>query len=108
MKVVVLRTGPTSAAVGLRSAAEMARQGERVALCMIQDGVLCALKGDNAPSSDLLAQAADAGAELRYLAADLVTRGFREEDVRSEAEPLGYGELVELMLGEGNQVLGAF
>jgi sulfur relay protein TusB/DsrH len=107
-KLVVLRSGPGTAAVGLRSAAEMARQGERVSLCLIQDGVLCALKGNQGPSETWLAEAVEAGVELRYLEEDLAARGFGRGDVRAEATPLGYGELAELMLADGQRVLGAF
>ncbi len=107
-KLVVLRSGPVAATVGLRSAAEMARQGEEVSLCLIQDGVLCALKGNESSSGALVAQAVEAGVELRYLEADLSARGFGGDDVRVGAVPLGYGELVELMLADGQKVLGAF
>ncbi len=107
-KLVVLRSGPGAAAVGLRSAAEMARQGEKVSLCLIQDGVLCALKGNESPSGDLVTQVVEAGVELRYLEDDLVARGFGGADLRVEARPLGYGELVDLMLADGQQLLGAF
>ncbi len=107
-KLVVLRSGPGAAAVGLSSAAEMARLGERVSLCLLQDGVLCALRGNQGPSGELLAQATEAGVELRYLEDDLAARGFGGADVRAEARPLGYGELVELMLADDQQLLGAF
>ena len=107
-KLVVLRSGPTGAAAGLRSAAEMARQGERVTLCLIQDGVLCSLKGNESPSGALLDQAVEAGVELRYLEDDLAARGFGVDDLLVGASPLGYGELAELMLADGQQVLGAF
>ena len=107
-KLVVLRSGPGAAAVGLKSAAEMARQGEMVSLCLIQDGVLCALKGNQSPSGALLVEAVEAGVELSYLEEDLVVRGFGGGDVRAEATPLGYGKLAELMLADGQQVLGAF
>ena len=107
-KLVVVRSGPGGAAVGLRTAAELARQGDRVTLCLIQDGVLCALKGNQSPSGDLLAQALGAGAQLRCLEEDLAARGFSGDDLLPGARPLGYGELAELMLGDGQHVLGAF
>ncbi len=107
-KLVVLRSGPVAAKVGLTSAMEMARQGEKVCLCLIQDGVLCALKGNQGPSGELLAQAVEAGVELRYLEDDLAARGLGMGDVRGEATPLGYGELAGLMLADGQRVLGAF
>lgn len=107
-RLVVLRSGPAAAAVGLRSAVEMARQGEKVSLCLIQDGVLCALTGNQTPSAELLAQAIEVGVELCYLAEDLAARGFGEGDVRAEAAPLGYGGLAELMLADDRHVLGAF
>ncbi len=107
-KLVVVRSGPVGATVGLRSAAEMARQGDKVSVCLIQDGVLCALKANKSPSGSMLAQAVEAGVELRYLGEDLTARGFGETDVRGEARSLGYAELVELMLVDGQGVLGAF
>ncbi len=107
-KLLVLRSGPGGAAVGLRTAAEMAVQGERVSLCLIQDGVLCALKGNQAGAAGLLAQALEAGVGLRYLEDDLAARGFGSDDLLVGASPLGYGELVELMLADDRQVLGAF
>ena len=107
-KLLVLRSAPDASLVGLRSAGEMARQGERVSLCLIQDGVLCALKGNQTPAAGLLGAALEAGVELHYLEEDLAARGFGGGDVRAEARALGYGELVELMLAEGRQVLGAF
>ena len=107
-KLIVVRSGPGGAAAGLRTAAEMATQGERVILCLIQDGVLCALKGNQGPSETWLAEAVEAGVELRYLEEDLAARGFGRGDVRAEATPLGYGELAELMLADGQRVLGAF
>lgn len=107
-KLVVLRSGPAAATVGLRSAVEMARQGEKVSICLIQDGVLCALEGNSTSATPLLAKAMDAGVELRYLEDDLAARGFGADDVRLGATPLGYDELVELMLADGQLVLGAF
>ncbi len=107
-KLVVLLSGPGAAVAGLRSAAEMARQGEKVSLCLIQDGVLCALKGIDGPAAIRMSEALELGAELRYLDEDLTARGFDEGDVRAEARPLGYSALVELMLADGQRVLGAF
>lgn len=107
-KLVVLRSGPGAAAPALRSAAEMARQGEQVSLCLIQDGVLCALEANQTPSGALLIQVVEAGVELRYLEEDLAARGFGREEVHPGARPTSYGELAELMLANGSQVLGAF
>ena len=107
-KLVVLRSGPGGAAVGLRTAAEMAAQGERVTLCLIQDGVLCALKGSQTGAAALLTQALEAGVGLRYLEDDLAARGFGADDLLVGASPLGYGEFAELMLGTERQVMGAF
>lgn len=107
-KTVVVRSGPAAAALGLQAAAEMARQGERVALCLLQDGVLCALRAHHGASGALLARALEAGVELRYLEEDLAARGFEREHLRAEARPIGYGDLVELMLEDGRQLLGAF
>ncbi|MCL4532457.1 MAG: DsrE family protein [Actinobacteria bacterium] len=107
-KLVVVRSGPGGAAVGLSTAAEMARQGERVTLCLIQDGVLCALKGNQTAAAILLAEAVEAGVGLRYLGDDLAARGFAADDLLVGASPLGYGELAELMLAGDRHVLGAF
>ena len=107
-KLVVLRSGPGAAAVGLRTAAEMARQGERVTLCLIQDGVLCALKGNQSAAAAFLARALEAGVGLRYLEDDLAARGFGSDDLLVGASTLGYGELAELMLADDRQVMGAF
>ena len=107
-KLVVVRSGPGGAAVGLRTAAEMAAQGERVTLCLIQDGVLCALKGNQSAAAALLAEALEAGVGLRYLEDDLAARGFGADDLLVGASPLGYGELAELMLADDRQVMGAF
>ena len=107
-KLVVLRSGPAAATMGLRSAAEMARQGDKVSLCLIQDGVLCALKGNQTAAAGLLAEALEAGVGLRYLDDDLAARGFGSDDLIAGASPVGYGELAELMLAGDRQVLGAF
>jgi sulfur relay protein TusB/DsrH len=106
--LLVLRSGPWSAAVGLRTAGEMARQGEVVSLCLIQDGVLCALKRGQSGSRDLLDQALGYGVQLHYLVEDLAARGFGRDDLLPGASPLGYGGLVELMTEDGRQLLGAF
>lgn len=107
-KLIVVRSGPGGAAAGLRTAAEMATQGERVILCLIQDGVLCALKGGHTTAAGLLAQAVEAGVGLRYLEDDLAARGFGPDELLAGASPLGYGELAELMLADDRQLLGAF
>lgn len=107
-KVVVVRSGLAAVGMGLRMAAEMARQGDRVSLCLLQDGVLCARGGQQTPAAHALAEALDAGVEYCYLAEDLVARGFSQEDLVPGGRAIDYAELAKLLLADGTTAIGAF
>jgi sulfur relay protein TusB/DsrH len=108
-KLVVIASGPSHGAVGaLELATAMKGRGQEVDVCLVEDAVLCARHGDDTPVGVAVAGMLRAGVALHYLEDDFLARGFGREDVRAEAEPLGYGALVELMLEAERAVLGAF
>lgn len=86
---------------GLSLAAEWLKQGRSVKICLIQDGVYASL-----------AQAKMTGdvesAQWFTLADDLQLRGFQDEDLRHGVQILDYAHLVQMMMNEDYQILGAF
>ncbi len=108
-KLVVIASGPDHGAVGaLQLVTALKGQGQEVDVCLVEDAVLCARRADETPAGAALAGAVQVGVGLHYLADDLLARGFGLEDARAEVRPLGYGDLVELMLEDERSVLGAF
>ncbi len=107
-KLILIASGPSQGAVGaLELAIAMRGQGQEVDVCLVEDAVLCARRGDETPAGASVAGVLRAGAALHYLEDDLLARGFGREDVRAEAQPLDYRNLVEQMLEDERVVLGA-
>jgi len=108
--VVVVRSGPgepeSASALGL--ARTMLEQGHEIAIVLIQDAVLCALANSRLDSAGMLRALVKGGASCPYLAGDLAMRGFVQGDVLARCQPLNEGELVDLLLGHGVLVAGAF
>lgn len=108
-KLVLITSGPgRGLTCALELAAKMKAQGQEVDVCLLEDAVLCARRGDETHAGRAVGEALRAGIGLLYLEEDLVARGFGREDVRVEGRPLGYGDLVELMLEDERVTLGAF
>lgn len=93
--------GSPNAERGLALAAEWMKQGRSVKICLIQDGVYASL-ARNKMSGDL------EPAQWFTLADDLRLRGFKAEDLRRGVQILDYAQLVQMMMSEDQQVLGAF
>jgi sulfur transfer complex TusBCD TusB component (DsrH family) len=109
-RVVVLRSGPgTSEAEGaLRLAEALLEQADVLALALIEDAVLIALKDGELPAQGQLRGLLDAGAPCVYLAEDLALRGFDADQSLPGCAPTGYDGLVDLMLADDARVAGAF
>ena len=108
-KLILVTSGQAGgAATALDLATEMRRQGQEADVCLLQDGVLCALQDNETPAGTALGRALEAEVGVYYLEDDLMARGFGRDDVRAEARPVGYGDLVELMLADERVPLGAF
>lgn len=107
-KLVVVTSGPANGATeALQMATAMHKQGQEVEVCLLQDGVLCMLKGNQTPAGAVAEQALRAGLGMYYLEDDLIARGFSRGDVRGEAKPIGYGDLVDTLVSGEQTVLGA-
>lgn len=86
---------------GLALAAEWMKQGRSVKICLIQDGVYASLARSKM-SGGL------ESAQWFSLADDLQIRGFKAEDLSQGVRILDYAQLVQMMLSDEQQVLGAF
>lgn len=108
-KLVVITSAPScKAEVALEMAIQMKEMGQEVGLCLLQDAVLYLLRGNATPASESVGRALEAGIDVYYLEDDLAARGFGRDDTRAGCRPLGYGDLVDLMLDDGRVPLGAF
>lgn len=108
-RLILVRSAPScEAKSAFDIAAGLKRLGGEVDLCLLQDGVLCALAANEAAVCALADGAVRSGIGLLYLEEDLVARGFGRGDARPEARPLSYGGLVDLMLDGERITLGAF
>ncbi|MHB1131552.1 MAG: DsrH/TusB family sulfur metabolism protein [Chloroflexota bacterium] len=108
-RLVLVRSAPScEAKSAFDAAAGLKRLGEEVDLCLLQDGVLCALADNEAAICALADGAVRSGIGLYFLEEDLIARGFGREDARPEARALSYQDLVELMLDGQRTTLGAF
>ncbi len=108
--VVVVRSGPgepeSASALGLANT--MLEQGHEIAIVLIQDAVLCALENSQLSSAGPLRALVKSGTGCQYLAGDLAMRGFGPEDVLPKCQALDESGLVDLLLGHGVLVAGAF
>lgn len=103
-KIVCLISSPPESANakrGLSLAEEWLKQGHSVQICLLQDGVYAALQ-----KTVLTGQLEKA--RWYVLADDLKIRGFQNEDLQSGVEIVDNSHLVQMMMGEADQVMGAF
>jgi sulfur transfer complex TusBCD TusB component (DsrH family) len=109
-RVVVLRSGPgTSEAEGALGLAEaLVEQGGTLVVALLQDAVLIALKDSELASQRQLRALLDTGARCVYLADDLAMRGVGSDQTLLGCSPVGYEELVDVLLADGARVAGAF
>lgn len=108
--VVLVKSGPESAAASeaLGLVAALLAERRAVSIFLVQDAVLCALAGGNTEGHRLLREAASSGAPVHCLDEDLAMRGFSREDLILEAQPAGYGELVDLLADGAGRTIGAY
>ncbi|MHB1131102.1 MAG: DsrH/TusB family sulfur metabolism protein [Chloroflexota bacterium] len=107
--LLLVTSGPVSGALSaVQLATGMKALGEDVDVCLLQDGVLSTLEASGTPAGMAMARALATGVGVYYLEDDLAARGFGREDARPGSRPLGYGELVELLLDGARKTLGAF
>lgn len=108
-RLVLVLSGPAAGALSaVETAQRMREQGHGVDLCLLQDGVLCALQGNETSAGGAVGRALGAGVGVFYMEDDLAARGFDREDARPEARALSYENLVDLMLDGERTTLGAF
>lgn len=74
---------------------------EKLGLIFIQNGVFHAAIKENGKSSSLL----DKSANFYVLAEDLATRGLLDADVDSRVKIVNYGDVVDLIFNEYEQVV---
>ncbi|MCL5024903.1 MAG: DsrE family protein [Chloroflexi bacterium] len=117
---IVVRAAPygtISAAEALRHAVAGISFGISTTLFLLEDGVYVAqvaqdavlylLRGGATLASESVGRALETGVSVYYLEDDLAARGFGRDDIRAGCRPLSYGDLVDLMLEDGQVPLGA-
>ncbi len=103
-KVLCLVSSPPGSAQAQRAfalAEEWVKQGHSVQICLLQDGVYAALQSK--VQDDTVSPV-----QWLVLGDDLKLRGFAAEDLRSGVTTLDHAGLVQMMLENFDQVLGAF
>lgn len=103
-KVLCMISSPPESANakrGLALAEEWIKQGHSVKICLIQDGIYAALVKAN-PVDGL------ESVQWFALTDDLRLRGFQNEDLRSGAQSIDYAHLVQMIMGDVDQVVGSF
>ena len=107
MKKVLLFSSSRSSssnAAGLRLLHDLSKEsgdGDDLIVVLMQDAVLLALKdfsGSNFPKAS----------EGYVLDEHLAKRGFTRQSVRSPFKPIGYDEIVELIMKDETHVIGSF
>jgi sulfur relay protein TusB/DsrH len=74
---------------------------EKLGLIFIQNGVFHATIKENGKSSSLL----DKSANFYVLAEDLATRGLTDADVDNRVKVVNYGDVVDLIFNEYEQIV---
>ena len=87
--------------------ATLRQQGHNVQLCLVKDGVLCAIGAGGIATNHLVHRLADDGIACYYLESDLRMRGFGPEDTIPGVAPTDYERIVDL-LESCDQTLGVF
>lgn len=83
-------------------------QGRTVALALLQDAVLAAVKHDRTPVAQVMSQLLAQGVAVYVAQQDIVLRGISPDDLTPGATAVDDQRLVDLMLADGTKTLGCF
>jgi sulfur transfer complex TusBCD TusB component (DsrH family) len=107
--VVLLQSGPgAQAAAALSLAGTMQRAGRPLTLVLLQDATLCAVSTNGLLPARRLRELVSGGAAVQVLDEDLAMRGFGRDALAPGCRPVDYGELVDTLVADGQNVAGAF
>lgn len=93
--------------MGLELARGLIKEGQQVSICLLQDGIYFAVSRVWADRGHLREIVLN-GVTYYVLQDDLIMRGFRQEEVEPRFKVINYPELVDLMMEDHQQVMGAF
>ncbi|MCL4459795.1 MAG: DsrE family protein [Chloroflexi bacterium] len=92
----------------LQLAHTLHKQGGKIGLFLLQDGVYCALAEQNLEAKGMLEPSISDGITCFYLQEDLEMRGYKREDALSQTLPADYAQLVDFIMQDYDHVMGAF
>ena len=100
---VLVASAPTSSSAerAFQLIRDLADQGHRVTLCLLEDGVYAA-------TGRVAGAPLDRCAAVLALEPDLRLRGIAAESLHPACRGGGYGDVVELVMTASDQTLGAF
>ncbi len=110
MTLLVINSSPESEAAvrALAIACTLDDEGRRVALALLQDAVLAAVKADQTPAAQVVSRLAAQGVAVYVAQQDLALRGISLHDLTPGATTVDDRRLVDLMLADGTKTLGCF
>ena len=108
--VVLLHSAPGTPEVTgvLDLVAPLPALGHTVALMLIQDAVLGALRDSQLEGARQLRALIAVGTDCQYLAEDLAMRGYGSADVAPGCRASSYDDLVDVLLADDTRVIGTF
>ncbi len=110
MMLLVITSSPAAEAAlrALAVACTLDDQGRCVALALLQDAVLAAVKSDQTPAAQVVSKLAAEGIAVYAALQDLALRGISPDDLTPGATTVDDRGLVDLMLADGTKTLGCF
>ncbi|MCS4541117.1 MAG: DsrH/TusB family sulfur relay protein [Euryarchaeota archaeon] len=103
--LIVISNSQDNAISSLQLANSIQKQGNKVSIYLLQDGVFCSLANENITKS-VVEKAIASGVEFYVLCDDLTLRGFSEREIIPQVHVSSYSELIDLMLEKCDFTIG--
>jgi len=100
--------GSPEAVRALAIACTLDDQAHTIALALLQDAVLAAVKHDRTPVAQVVSRLLAQGVAVYVAHQDLALRGFSTHDLTPGATAVDDRRLVDLMVADGTKTLGCF
>ena len=106
--VITSSPGSPEAVRALAVACALDDEARGVALALLQDAVLAAVKHDRTPVAQVVSRLAAQGVAVYAAQQDLALRGISPDDLTPGAAAVDDRRLVNLMLADGTKTMGCF
>jgi len=100
--------GSPQAVRALAVACTLDDQVQTIALALLQDAVLAAVRHDRTPVAQVVSRLLAQGVAVYVAQQDLTLRGFSAHDLTPRATAVDDRRIVDLMLADGTMTVGCF